>query len=73
MNLVKKFTESKLKLLKDAGVNIEDREYSREELRNCEMQVEDFVMSHSFKNGDLSKFGRQYSDILEDLIKYQHM
>ena len=73
MNLVKVFTENKLKLIQEAGVNIEDRDYSKEELRNCEMQIEEFIMSHSSKNGDVSKFGSQYSDILEDLIRYQKM
>ena len=73
MNLVKVCTEKKLKLIQEAGVNIEDRDYSKEELRNCEMQIEEFIMSHSSKNGDVSKFGSQYSDILEDLIRYQKM
>ena len=73
MNLVKEFTENKLKLIQEAGVNIEDRDYSKEELRICEIQIEDYIMSHSSKNGDVSKYGMEYSDILEDLIKYQKM
>ena len=71
MNLSKELSKNKLKLLEEADVHIEDREYSKEELRNYEMKVEEFVMSHSTKNGDVSKFTSQYSNILNDLIKYQ--
>ena len=71
MNLVKVFTENKLKLIEEAGVIIEDKEYSQEELRNCEMQIEEYIMSKSSKNGDVSKYGMEYSDILNDLINLQ--
>ena len=73
MNLIKELSKNKLKLLEEADVHIEDREYSKEELRACEIKVGEYVMCHSTKNGDVSKFGSQYSDILEDLIKYQKM
>ena len=71
MNLVKEFTENKLKLIEEAGVIVEDKEYSQEELRNCEMQIEEYIMSKSSKNGDVSKYGMEYSDILNDLINLQ--
>ncbi len=73
MNLVKELNKNKLKLLEDAGINIKDKEYSKEELRECEVQVEEFVMNHSTKNGDVSKLSNQYMDILNDLISYQSL
>ena len=55
MNLLNKCTTNEIKLLKNIGINIEDKEYTNEELRRYENQIEDFIMSHSTKNGDISK------------------
>ena len=68
MNLKKEFKKEEIELLQVAGVNVEDREYSKEELRKCEMDIEEFIMSHSSKNGDISKLSNQYSEILNALI-----
>lgn len=73
MNLKTELSKNKIKLLEDAGVNIKDKDYSSEELRQCEVQVEDFIMNHSSKNGDVSKYGMEYSELLNDLIKYQEI
>ena len=69
MNLKKEFKKEEIELLQVAGVNVEDREYSKEELRKCEMDIEEFIMSHSSKNGDISKLSNQYYGILNKLIK----
>ena len=37
MNLVKELNKNKLKLLEDAGVNVENREYSKEERRKLKI------------------------------------
>ncbi len=68
MNLKKQFKNEEIELLQIAGINVEDREYSKEELRKCEMNIEEFIMSHSSKNGDISKLSNQYSGILNVLI-----
>ncbi len=68
MNLKKQFKDKEIELLQVAGINVEDREYSKEELRKCEMSIEEFIMSHSSKNGDISKLSNQYSGILNALI-----
>ncbi len=39
MNLVKELNKNKLKLLEDAGINIKDKEYNKEELRQCDIIV----------------------------------
>lgn len=55
MNLLNKCTTKEIRLLKNIGINIEDKEYTNEELRRYECQIGDFIMSHSIKNGDKSK------------------
>lgn len=69
MNLLNKYTTNEIKLLENIGINIENKEYTKEELRIYESQIEDFIMSHSTKNGDISRLSNQYNSILNTLIK----
>lgn len=69
MNLRSKCTTNEIKLLEKIGINIEDKDYTREELRKYEVSIEEFIMSHSTKNGDISKLSNQYNNILDTLIK----
>ena len=71
MNLYKELNDNEQNMLKDIGINIENRNYSVEELRKYEVDVEDFIMSHSSKNGDIDKVKQQYNSILNILVKYQ--
>lgn len=69
MKLINKFSNKEIKLLSDAGIKIEDREYSQEELKKYELNIEEFIMNHSTKNGDISKLSNEYRDILNVLMK----
>ncbi len=69
MNLLNRCTTKEIKLLEDIGLNVEDKDYTNEELRRYESQIEDFIMSHSTKNGDISKLSNQYNSILNTLVK----
>lgn len=69
MNLLNKCTTKEIKLLENIGINVENKEYTNEELRRCESQIEDFIMSHSTKNGDISRLSNKYSSILNTLVK----
>ncbi len=69
MNLLNKCTTKEIKLLENIGINVKDKEYTNEELRRYECQIEDFIMSHSTKNGDISKLSNQYNSILNILVK----
>lgn len=71
MNLYNELNNNEQNMLKDIGINIENRNYSVEELRKYEADVEDFIMSHSSKNGDIDKVKQQYDSILNILVKYQ--
>lgn len=49
MNLLNKCTTNEIKLLENIGINLENKEYTKEELRIYENQIEDFIMSHRTK------------------------
>ena len=68
MNLKNKLNEKEIKLLKNAGINVEDREYSEQELERCAFNIQDYIMSHSLKNGDINKISNQYNEILNTLL-----
>lgn len=68
MNLKKKLNEKEIKLLKNAGINVEDREYSEQELERCAFNIQDYIMSHSLKNGDINKVSDKYEGILNRLL-----
>ena len=66
---MKQFSKEEIELLNNAGINVEDRDYNKEELRKCELEIEEFIMSHSTKNGDIAQLSNQYSSILNTLVK----
>ncbi len=62
--------KKELELLKNAGIEIEkDKEYTIEEKNNMSIQVSDYILSHSSKNGDIAKLQNKYSIILNKLVK----
>lgn len=69
MNLLNKCTTNEIKLLENIGISVENKEYTNEELRRCEREIEEFIMSHSTKNGDISKYSSQYNSILNKIAK----
>ena len=69
MNLLKECTKSEIELIEKAGVIIEDRDYTQEDLIKCETEITSYIMSHSSKNGDISKLQNQYSNIFRIIVK----
>ncbi len=63
MNLLNECTKNEIELIKKAGVKIEDTDYSTEELKRFETEITEYIMSHSSKNGDISKLSSEYSSI----------
>ena len=47
MNLLNKCTKNEIDLIEKAGVKVEDRDYTSEELKRYETEIIDFIMSHS--------------------------
>ncbi len=68
MNLLKELSVKETELLKDIGINIEDRNYDKEERKKVALNVEEFIISHSTKNNDISILQDKYSDIIYKLI-----
>ena len=69
MNLLKECTKKEIELIERAGVTIEDRDYTEEDLIKCETEITSYIMSHSSKNGDISKLQNQYSNIFRIIVK----
>lgn len=64
MNLLNDCTSKEIELIRNAGVFLENKDYTKEELDRCERQITDFIMNHSSKNGDIDRLNREYSSIL---------
>lgn len=69
MNLLNNLKNNDIELLQKAGLSIENREYTREELKQCESTIENFIMSHSIKNGEINRISNEYAEILDMIIK----
>ena len=69
MNLLNKCTTKEINLLEKAGVHVENKEYTEEELRIYERNIEEYIMNHSSKNGDIPRLSNEYNGILNILIK----
>lgn len=49
-------------LFNEAGINIEDKNYTNEEVESLKMRVTDFIMSQSSKY--INKYNQKFSNIL---------
>ena len=70
-----KYSNKDKELFNEAGINIEDKNYTNEEVESLKMRVTDFIMSQSTK--DINKYSQNlviyYKDIdmnKEEIIKY---
>ena len=63
MNLLNKCTEKEQKLMKNAGVYLEDKDYSYNELKRIEHNITEFIMNHSSKDGSIEKLQNEYDGI----------
>ena len=57
-----KFSNKDIELFNEAGISVEDKNYTKEEVENLKMKVTDFIMSQSTK--DINKFNNKFSSIL---------
>lgn len=57
-------------LLGELGINVEDREYSQEEIKHFENDIFTHIMSKSSKNGDISREMNKYDELAKFLLKY---
>ena len=57
-----KFSNKDIELFNEAGITVEDKNYTTEEVENLKMKVTDFIMSQSTK--DINKYNNKFSSIL---------
>ena len=65
-------TDLKIKdqeLLQEIGYKIENREYSPEEIKNCESYIANHIMSQSSKNNNIAKETKKFNDLINILVK----
>lgn len=59
------------KLLQQIGIDIENKEYSSQEIKHCLNEICNHVMSKSSKNGDIAREMIKFEELSNILIKYE--
>ncbi|MCI8587026.1 MAG: hypothetical protein HFJ49_00240 [Clostridia bacterium] len=57
-----KYSENDLQLFNEAGINVEDRNYTKEEVEHFKIKVTEYIMSQSSK--DINTLSTKFSKIL---------
>ncbi len=57
-----KYSKNDLELFNEAGIYVEDKNYTKEEIENLKIQVTDYIMSQSSK--EIRELNKKFSDIL---------
>lgn len=69
MNILSKCTDNEINLIKQAGVIIENKDYTEDELKKFSNQMEEYIMSHSSKNNDIDKLQNDFSRIFRIIYR----
>ena len=56
------FSSKDIQLFNEAGINVEDKNYSKEEVERLKIKVTDFIVSQSTK--DIDKYNKKFSSLL---------
>ena len=72
MNFKTDLSNANQELLSQLGVEIEDRNYSTEEIKKYENNIATHIMSKSLKNMDLAKESVKYSNLKNILARYDN-
>ena len=56
------FSNNDIKLFDEAGIAVENKDYTKEEVERLKIKATDFIMSKSIK--DIDKYNRKFSKIL---------
>ena len=67
MNLIEKFTQQEIELIKQAGIRLEEKEYSKDELKRCATEIEEYILSYSSKGKEIEKLNNQYASIFSTI------
>ena len=58
-----RFTNKDIQLFSNAGIDVENKNYTNEEVEELKIKVIDFIMSQSTK--DIDKYNKQFMDLLQ--------
>lgn len=67
MKLYDIMNDKEIELLKNAGVQVEDKEYLQEDFNRIEQRIIEYIMSASSKNGDIDRTRIKYKGILDKI------
>ena len=67
MNLLNTFTIEQNQLLNEAGIYIQDKDYSKDEIKIIFNSIVENVMNKSLKNRDMTNSLQKYNDIINIL------
>ena len=70
MNLSNTFNAEQTELLNQAGILIQNKDYSKDEVSLFVSEIMKYVMNNSIKNKDISNSLKEYSDIIDILDDY---
>ena len=56
------FSNKDIKLFNEAGINIENKNYTNDEVERLKIKVTDFIVSQSTK--DIDKYSKKFSSLL---------
>ena len=56
------FSSKDIQLLNEAGINVEDKNYTKDEVERLKIKVTDFIVSQSTK--DIDKYSKKFSRLL---------
>ena len=56
------FTNKDIQLFSNAGIDVENKNYTNEEVEELKIKVIDFIMSQSTK--DIDKYNKQFRNLL---------
>lgn len=56
------FSSKDIQLFNEAGINVEDKNYTNDEVERLKIRVTDFIVSQSTK--DIDKYSKKFSRLL---------
>ena len=56
------FSSKDIQLFNEAGINVEDKNYTNSEVERLKIKVTDFIVSQSTK--DIDKYSKKFSSLL---------
>ena len=57
------FSNKDIQLFNEAGINVENKNYTNDEVERFKIKVTDFIMSQSTK--DIDKYNKHFMDLLQ--------